>query len=186
VTCFPSPGAATTRCCALLRPRATTSEREEAGRLRDRIEELCREFPRYGYRRVPAQLRREEFVVNQKRVQRIMAEERRLCQGKRRFLRTTDSNHGFRRFPHLTRGLAVTRRNQVWIADWTYLRLREQCVSLAVLLDSYSRRGIGWELSSDRSAAFCLRARRQALQALQALQGRKPAPEFIPHSDQGV
>jgi putative transposase len=164
----------------LLVPRPAATERAEASRLRDRIEEICLEFPRYGYRRVTAQLRREDFWVNHKRVQRIMAEESLLCQVKRRFIRTTDSNHGFRRFPNLVRGLEVSRLNQVWIADFTYVRLREQFVYLAVLLDSYSRRVIGWELSSDLTASFCLRALRQALAA------RQPAAGWIHHSDQGV
>lgn len=164
----------------LLAPCSAASQRAEAVRLRDRIEELCLEFPRYGYRRVTAQLRREEFLVNHKRVQRIMAEESLLCHVKRRFIRTTDSNHGFRRFPNLIRDLEVTRLHQVWVADFTYIRLREQFVYLAVILDSYSRRVIGWELASDLSASFCLRALRKALTT------RQPAPGFIHHSDQGV
>ncbi len=164
----------------LLVPRPAADERAEAMRLRDRIEELCLEFPRYGYRRVTAQLRRENFLVNHKRVQRIMAEESLLCQGKRRFIRTTDSNHGFRRFPNLVRGLEVTGLNHVWIADFTYLRLREQFVYLAVILDSYSRRVIGWELQSQPTAALCLHALRQALEE------REPAAGWIHHSDQGV
>jgi putative transposase len=168
------------RYYALLHPRRMATERQAAVRLRDRIEEICLESPRYGYRRVTAQLRRENFLVNHKRVQRIMAEESLLCHVKRRFIRTTNSNHGFRRFPNLTRDLEVTRLNQLWIADLTYIRLREQFVYLAVILDSYSRRVIGWELSSDLTASFCLRALRQALQE------RQPAAGFIHHSDQGV
>jgi len=164
----------------LLTPCSRAHERAETVRLRDRIEEICLEFPRYGYRRVTAQLRRENFLVNHKRVRRIMAEESLLCQVKRRFIRTTDSNHGFRRFPNLVRGQEVTRLNQVWVADFTYLRLREQFVYLAVLLDSYSRRVIGWELSTELTASFCLRALRKALTT------RQPAPGFIHHSDQGV
>jgi transposase InsO family protein len=164
----------------LLTPRPAATERAEVVRLRDRVEAICLEFPRYGYRRVTAQLRREDFLVNHKRVQRIMAEESLLCQVKRRFIRTTDSSHGFRRFPNLLRGLEVTRLNQVWIADFTYIRLREQFVYLAVILDSYSRRVIGWELSGDLTASFCLRALRQALEA------RKPVAGWIHHSDQGV
>ena len=164
----------------LLAPQSRAEERSEALRLRDRIEELCLEFPRYGYRRVTAQLRREDFLVNHKRVQRIMAEESLLCQVKRRFIRTTDSNHGYRRFPNLVRALTVTGLNQVWVADFTYIRLREQFVYLAVILDSYSRRVIGWELQDTPTASLCLRALRKALEE------RKPAPGFIHHSDQGV
>jgi transposase InsO family protein len=163
-----------------LAPQSPAEERAEAMRLRDRIEEICLEFPRYGYRRVTAQLRREDFLVNHKRVQRIMAEESLLCQVKRRFLRTTDSNHGFRRFPNLLRGTPVTGLDQVWVADFTYIRLREQFVYLAVILDSCSRRVVGWDLRDTPTAALCLRALRMALGE------RQPAPGFIHHSDQGV
>ena len=165
---------------ARLQELAPAAERAEAVRLRDRIEALCLEFPRYGYRRITAQLRREDFPVNHKRVQRIMQEENLTCQIKTRFLRTTNSNHGYRRFPNLLRDRTVTALNQVWGADFTYIRLREQFVYLAVLLDRYSRRVIGWDLSSSPTAAMCLRALRQALAA------RRPAPGFIHHSDQGV
>jgi len=118
--------------------------------------------------------------VNHKRVQRIMQEENLRCQLKRRFIRTTDSQHGYRRFPHLVRGMTVERLNQVWIADCTYLRLHEQFVYLAVLLDSYSHRVLGWDLSSRPTTAMCLRALRCALAT------RKPAAGFLHHSDQGV
>ena len=164
----------------LLAPRTPSGERTEAVRLRDRLEEICLEFPRYGYRRVTAQLRREDFLVNHKRVQRIMDEESLRCQVRRRFIRTTDSNHGYRRFPNLVRGLEVVVLNQVWVADFTYIRLREQFIYLAVILDSYSRRVIGWELAGSPTASLCLRALRKALEA------RKPAAGFIHHSDQGV
>lgn len=179
------------RACTLLAlPRSAYYERRRSRalvaapaptvQLRARIEAICLEFPRYGYRRVTAQLRREDFVVNHKRVQRIMAEESLQCQVKRRFVRTTDSSHSFRRYPNLVRDLEITRPNQVWVADFTYIRLLEQFVYLAVLLDSYSRRVIGWELARDLTASFCLRALQQALQL------RQPAPGFIHHSDQGV
>jgi transposase InsO family protein len=163
---------------ALLRP--TPSARAAGVRLRDRIEAICLEFPRYGYRRVTAQLQREGFLVNHKRVQRIMQEENLRCQVPQRFIRTTNSNHGYRRFPNLLRRLTGDRLNQVWVADFTYIRLPEQCVYLAVLLDSSSRRVSGWDLSSSPTAAMCVRALRQALTA------RDPATGFIHHSDQGV
>ena len=164
----------------LLRPTTPSSERAAAVRLRDRIEEICLEFPRYGYRRVTAQLRREDFLVNHKRVQRIMQEENLRCVIKRRFIRTTDSNHGYRRFPNLVLALQVNGPNQLWLADFTYIRLREQFIYLAVILDSYSRRVIGWDLSSQPRTAMCLRALRQALAE------RCPPAGLIHHSDQGV
>ena len=173
-------GLARSRYYELLHPHSPGSEREEAVRLRDRVEELTLEFPGYGYRRVTEQLRREGFLVNHKRVLRIMQEEHLCCQIKTRFIRTTDSNHGYRRFPNLLRGLEITGLDQVWLADFTYIRLREQFLYLAVLLDAFSRRVIGWDLSSTPTTGMCLRALRQALQL------RNPPAGFIHHSDQGV
>jgi putative transposase len=109
-----------------------------------------------------------------------MQEENLRCLVKTRFIRTTDSNHGYRRFPNLLRDLTVRELNQVWVADFTYIRLREQFVYLAVILDSYSRRVIGWDLSRSPTAGMCLRALRQALEE------RCPPAGFIHHSDQGV
>lgn len=185
------PGLARTHACTLvglsrsryyelLQPTSPGAERATEVRLRDRIEALCLAFPRYGYRRITAQLRREDFLVNHKRVQRIMQEESLRCVIKRRFIRTTDSNHGYRRFPNLVTGRPVTGLNQVWVADFTYIRLREEFVYLAVLLDSYSRRVIGWDLSAHPRTEMCVRALQQALMA------RHPPAGFIHHSDQGV
>jgi putative transposase len=151
-----------------------------AVRLRDRIETLCLQFPGYGYRRVAAQLQREGWCVNHKRVLKIMQEESLLCYGKRAFVSTTNSGHGLRRYPNLIAGLPVEGVNQVWVADLTYIRLRTEFVYLAVLLDSYSRRVVGWELGPTLEAVLCVRALEGALAE------RQPAPGFIHHSDQGV
>ena len=148
--------------------------------LPQRIEELCLEFRRYGYRRITAQLRREGFRVNRKRVQRLMREAGLGCRTKRRTVRTTDSRHGHGRFPNLLRGLAVTAPDQVWVADFTYLRLHDQFLFLAVILDRYSRKVIGWALAREARAELCLEALRMALAA------RKPEAGFVHHSDQGV
>jgi len=173
-------GLARSHYYALLAPQTPSQERELAARIRDRIEELCLEFRRYGAPRILHQLRREGFLVNHKRVERIMREESLGCQVRKRFIKTTDSQHGYRRYPNLLVGVRATACNQVWAADFTYIRLREQFVYLAVVLDSYSRRVIGWELADRPTASLCLRALRQALNE------RQPAPGFIHHSDQGV
>ena len=173
-------GLSRSRYYELLRPRSDASIQADAIRIRDRVEELCLEFPRYGYRRVTAQLRREDFRVNHKRVQRIMQEENLRCHIKTRFIRTTDSNHGYRRFPNLIRNLEITRLDQVWVADFTYIRLRQQFVYLAVILDALSRKVIGWDLAEMPRTSMCLRALRMALRE------RAPAVGFIHHSDQGV
>ncbi len=181
-----------TRVCALLgisrsghyqaraADPAAHGRAEAAVRLRDRIEALCLAFPGYGYRRVTAQLQREGFVVNHKRVLKIMREESLLCQAKRAFVSTTNSGHGLRRYPNLIAGLTVEGVNQLWIADITYIRLRGEFIYLAVLLDSYSRRVVGWELGVTLEAVLCIRALERALAE------RQPGPGFIHHSDQGV
>jgi transposase InsO family protein len=187
------PELALTRICTLLGisrsghyqalvladPAALTAA-EAAVRLRDRIEALCLEWPGYGYRRVTAQLHREGYTVNHKRVLRIMRQESLLCQAKRAFVTTTNSGHGLRRYPNLIAGLTVGGVNQLWVADITYIRLRSEFVYLAVILDSYSRRVVGWELGPTLEATLCVRALERALAE------RQPATGFIHHSDQGV
>jgi len=111
--------------------------------LRDHIEAICLEFPRYGYRRVTHQLRREGKLVNHKRVLRTMRESDLLCRMKRRWVKTTDSNHHFSRYPNLIKAVTISRLNQVWLADITYIRIRTGFVYLAAILDAFSRRVIG-------------------------------------------
>ena len=109
-------------------------EIEEAD-LRDRIEQVVEEYPRYGYRRVTHHLRREGFKVNHKRVSRIMREESLQCQVKRHWVKTTDSDHPYRVYPNLLKGLRATRPNQAWVADITYIRILTGFLYLAVILD---------------------------------------------------
>ena len=104
--------------------RSVGTQKEEAD-LRDRIEQIVVEHARYGYRRVTWQLKREGWEVNHKRVARIMREESLQCQVKRRWVKTTDSDHGYRVYPNRLKGLKVTRPNQVWVADITYIRIVE-------------------------------------------------------------
>lgn len=148
--------------------------------VRDRIEAICLEFPRYGYRRVTAQLRRERFAINHKRVLRLMRESDLLCRVKRKWARTTDSRHGFPRYPNLIKGALISHLNQVWLADITYIRIRTGFVYLAAILDAYSRRVIGYALSTGLEAALALEALRIAVAE------RRPGPGVIHHSDQGV
>jgi len=105
-----------------VKPKSLEAKKEEAD-LRDRIEQIVVECARYGYRRVTHQLRREGWAVNHKRVARVMREGSLQCQVKRRWVRTTDSEHGYRIYPNLLKGLEVKGRNQVWVADITYIRI---------------------------------------------------------------
>ena len=148
--------------------------------LRDRIEAICLEFPRYGYRRVTRQLKREGWLVNHKRVLRLMRESDLLCRVKRRWARTTDSNHRFPRYPNLIKGMVINRLNQVWVADITYIRIRTGFVYLAAILDAFSRRVIGYAVSTRLDTALTLEVLRVAIAE------RKARPGIIHHSDQGV
>lgn len=146
----------------------------------DRIETICLEFPRYGYRRVTAQLEREGQRINHKKVLRLMRESDLLCRVKRRWTNTTDSKHGFPRYSNLIKGADVVRMNQVWLADITYIRIRTGFVYLAAVLDAFSRRVIGYAISPGLDASLTLAA------LSMAIAGRRPDPGVIHHSDQGV
>ena len=155
--------------------------REETA-LRDVIQRLALKHRHYGYRRIAAQLRREGEIVNAKRVLRLMREDNLLCLRASPFVpRTTNSHHGFAIVPNLTRGLRPTGLDQIWVADITYVRLGEAFVYLAVVLDAFSRKVIGWALDDHLEARLALAALDMALAA------RNPAPDsLIHHSDRGV
>jgi putative transposase len=162
-------------------PQANSSESRRAETdLIGKIEAICLEFPRYGYRRVTAALRRENHKVNHKKVLRLMRESDLLCQVKRRWSKTTDSRHGYHRYPNLTKGMPVSRLNQVWLSDITYIRIRTGFVYLAAILDACSRRVVGYAVSSRLEASLTLEALRMAIAS------RHPGPGTIHHSDQGV
>jgi putative transposase len=147
--------------------------------LRDAIQRIALEWPSYGRPRITAELRRRGWKVNPKRVYRILREDNLLCIRKRKFVVTTDSNHGRKVYPNLARTLVLTGVDQLWVADITYIRLREEFVFLAVILDAFSRRVIGWAL--DRTLEDQL-----TLAALQmALSRRSVQSGLVHHSDRG-
>jgi len=149
-------------------------------KLRDEIQKIALEWPAYGSRRITAELRRRKWTVNRKRVQRLMREDNLLCLRKRKFVVTTDSDHGLRVYPNLARQMTLTGIDQLWRADITYVRLAVEFVYLAVILDAYSRRVIGWELDSTMEDSLTLAALRMALSR------RTVTPELVHHSDRGV
>ena len=161
-------------------PRNREEKLKQDADLRDRIEQIVLDFPGYGYRRVTRQLHREGIRVNHKRVLRIMRQEGLLCRKKRRFAVTTDSRHPFRIYPNLVRNIQLTRINQVWIADLTYIRLLYEFVYLAAILDAFSRKVVGWALGRTLSSELTLAALKSALSC------RKPPAGCIHHSDRGV
>ena len=149
-------------------------------KLRDAIQRIALEFPSYGRPRISAELKRRDWQVNHKRVHRIMREDNLLCLRRRKFVATTDSNHNRRIYPNLARKMELTGIDQLWVADITYIGLESEFVFLAVILDAFSRRVIGWAL--DRTLEDTL-----TLAALQmALDQRKPKPGLVHHSDRGV
>jgi len=148
--------------------------------LRDRIEAVCLEFPCYGYRGITQQLKREGWLVNHKKVLRLMRESDLLCQIKRKRVKTTNSNHCLPVYPNLIKDMAISRLNQVWIADITYIRIQTGFVYLAAILDACSRRAIGYAISTSIDTALTLKA------LYMAMNNRHPAQGIIHHSDQGV
>ncbi len=146
----------------------------------DRIEAICLEFPGYGYRRVTEQLKHDEMVINHKRVLRLMRESDLLCRARRKRVKSTNSKHPFPRYPNLIKDVVVGGMNQVWLADITYIRIRSGFVYLAAILDAYSRRVIGYAISTGLETSLTLKALRMAIAA------RHPAPGVTHHSDQGV
>jgi putative transposase len=148
--------------------------------IRDAMQRIALESPAYGYRRITAELNRHGFAVNHKRVLRLMRADNLLCLRHRSFLVTTDSRHHLPVYPNLARELRPTAINQLWVADITYIRLRTEFVYLAVVLDAFSRRVVGWALGRTLEAALALSALRMALDQ------RRPAPGLVHHSDRGV
>ena len=147
--------------------------------MRDAIQRIALQWPCYGRPRITAELRRQGWTVNPKRVYRLMREDNLQCVRRRKFLVTTDSNHGRALYPNLARELVLTVVNPLWIADLTYIRLAEEFVFLAVILDAFSRRVIGWALDRTLDDRLPLRALRMALDR------RAPPPGLVHHSDRG-
>ncbi len=176
--------------CALLevsragyyrRWRASAPAAEETA-LRDRLQQLALAHRHYGYRRLGPLLRREGWAVNHKRVLRLMRDDNLLCLRRKSFVpATTDSRHGWRIWPNLARQLVPTAIDQLWVADITYVRLAEAFAYLAVILDAFSRKVIGWALRDHLRAELTLGALDQALASRSIIAGC-----LVHHSDRGV
>jgi putative transposase len=165
-------------CHYRARARSAAAEAAEA-RLVARIHAICAEFPRCGYRRVTAQLKAEGERVNHKRVARIMREQDLRVRPERRFVVTTNSDHDGPVFPDLVKDTVPSGPDQLWVADLTYIRVLTGFVYLAVVLDAWSRRVVGWALGRRIDADLAL----AALDA--AITGRRPPPGCVHHSDRG-
>jgi transposase InsO family protein len=148
--------------------------------VRDVIQRIALEFPCYGRPRITAELKRRGWAVNHKRVGRIMREDNLLCLRRKRFVVTTDSNHNLRVYPNLAGKMELTGIDQLWRADITYIRLETEFVYLAVVLDAYSRRVIGWALGRNLEDDLAIAALEMAFRR------RHPSEGLTHHSDRGV
>ena len=167
---------------AYYRHWASSAPRQEETALRDAIQRLSLADRKLGYRPITVLLKRAGWVVNHKRVERIRRSDNLLCLRKRAFRPAmTDSEHGYLIYPNLAAKLVPTAINQLWVADITYVRLSEQFVYLAVVLDAFSRRVVGWAMADHLRAELALDALAMALSAREILPGG-----LIHHSDRGV
>jgi transposase InsO family protein len=159
-------------------------------RIRDEIEKIIKEFPKYGYRPMTKELERSGFKINElapnhKRVLRVMRENNLLCEIKKSFISTTDSDHNFKKYPNLLKKekIEVTGINQVWVSDITYVRLPEGFIYLAVILDAYSRKVIGYCLSVNIDTDLVVTALEMAIRERRIIDAEN---KLIHHSDKGV
>ena len=156
--------------------------RAEEMALRDHLQRLCLANRHYGYRRITALVRREGWPVNHKRVLRLMREDNLLCLRKPPFRpATTDARHGWRIWPNLARQLEPMDVNQLWVADITYVRLAEAFVYLAIILDAFSRKVVGWAMADHLRAQLALDALAMALERRTLVPGG-----LVHHSDRGI
>ena len=171
-------------------PRSTFYKRPSSDRrvvlkradadLRVRIEDVLADFPAYGYRRVTHELRRRGLVVNHKRVARVMREQALTPRRVRAWLATTDSGHAQPVYPNLRSSITPAGPDELWAADLTYIRLETGFVYLAIVIDTWSRRVVGYAISHLLDTRLCL----AALDA--ALELRQPSPGLVHHSDRGA
>lgn len=148
--------------------------------LRDAIQQIALDMPFYGYRRVTKELWRKGYPVNHKRVRRMMRQDNLLCVRRRTFVCTTDSGHALPVYPNLARYMSLSEINQLWVADITYIRLQREFVYLAVILDAFSRRCVGWNVNRRLDDSLSLEALRMALTR------REVVPGLVHHSDRGI
>jgi putative transposase len=161
--------------------RASAPRQEETS-VRDAIQRIALKNRFYGYRRIRAELRREGFLVNHKRIQRLMRQDNLLCLRKRPFVPvTTDSQHGWPVVPNLARSMVLTGLDQLWVADITYVRMLEEFAYLAIVLDAFSRRVIGWALETHLQASLAITALNMAFDTR-----HPPHSSLVHHSDRGV
>lgn len=183
-----TPALSVRRMCRVLklgratyyRSRRASESRAQGEGVRRQLRRLAGEWPAYGYRRLTYALRRRGVVANHKRVLRLLHEEQLIARRRRRFVCTTDSQHECPVYPNLVPHLTLSGLDQLWIADLTYIRWPREFGYLAVILDAYSRRCIGWALECSLETGLSVNALRLALRR------RRVRPGLVHHSDRGV
>ena len=162
-------------------PKVSRADQEEwAADIRGKVEQIRVTFEKAGYRMLLGYLRRDGIQIGERRLRRVLKESGLSIKRKRRFVRTTNSKHGFVTHPNLIKDLEVTRIDQVWVSDITYIRINNGFVYLAVILDLYSRKIVGHAISKKIDGELALSALRMAIAR------RNPKPGLIHHSDRGV
>lgn len=162
-------------------PKVARAEQEEMeADIRGKVEQIRVELPRTGYRMLLGHLRKSGVKIGERRLRNVLKKFKLQIKPKRRFVRTTDSRHGFRVYENRIKALSLNRINQVWASDITYIRIQNGFVFLAVILDLYSRKVIGWSISKRIDQALTLNALKMALAR------RNPPRGVIHHSDRGV
>ena len=164
-----------------IQPEIAPADSEDLD-LKNQIRQIAMEFAGYGYRRMTAELQNRGFEVNRKRILRLMRQDNLLCKKKRFKPVTTDSSHGLPVYPNLLKGAKITGLNQVWASDITYVQLLHEHIYLAVVLDLYSRKCIGWELSRNINSQLAMNALDRAIEN----RWSESAQGLVHHSDQGV
>lgn len=160
--------------------KKTDEDLKKEADILDRIDWIACEYPRYGYRRITKQLHREGIIVNHKKVLRLMQENSLLCSAKRKWIKTTDSRHNFKRYPNLIKDKTAYQPNRIWASDITYIRILTGFVYLAVILDLYSRKVVGYAISRSLDSELVIQALKSAIAF------REPSKGCIHHSDQGA
>ncbi len=157
----------------------TTEELLKQKEILNRIGQIVLEMPGYGYRRVAKQLQRDGYKINHKKVLSIMQKNGLLCQRKRKYRRTTNSKHPYPRYPNLIKEIVPTAPNQIWVSDITYIRITDSFIYLAVILDLFSRKVVGYSILQSLDAKLTLSALNMAITI------RLPDGGLVHHSDQG-
>lgn len=160
--------------------RREPMQKKEEMELRQAMQAIALEMPAYGCPRITGELQHRGWKVNHKRVRRLLREDNLLCLRKKKWVRTTDSNHDRPIYPNLASTMVLTGINQLWVADITYIRLQSEFIYLAVVLDAYSRRVVAWNVGRSLETELALGALRQALGQ------RRPQAGLVHHSDRGV